>query len=33
MIHDFRKNGYFPEVLNNFLALQGWSPGGDLEQM
>lgn len=33
MIHDFRKNGYAPEVLNNFLALQGWSPGGDLEQM
>jgi glutamyl-tRNA synthetase len=33
MIHDFRRNGYTPEVLNNFLALQGWSPGGDLEQM
>ncbi|MBC7784597.1 MAG: glutamate--tRNA ligase [Burkholderiales bacterium] len=33
MIHDFRKNGYAPEVLNNFLALQGWSPGHDLEQM
>lgn len=33
MIHDFRKNGYTPEVLLNFLALQGWSPGGDLEQM
>lgn len=33
MIHDFRKNGYRPEVLNNFLALQGWSPGNDLEQM
>jgi glutamyl/glutaminyl-tRNA synthetase len=33
MIHDFRKNGHVPEVLNNFLALQGWSPGGDLEQM
>jgi glutamyl/glutaminyl-tRNA synthetase len=33
MINDFRKNGYAPEVLNNFLALQGWSPGGDLEQM
>ncbi len=33
MIHDFRKNGYAPEVLNNFLALQGWSPGNDLEQM
>ncbi|MGC4031210.1 MAG: glutamate--tRNA ligase family protein [Tepidisphaeraceae bacterium] len=33
MVHDFRKNGYVPEVLNNFLALQGWGPGGDLEQM
>ena len=33
MIHDFRRNGYAPEVLNNFLALQGWSPGGDREQM
>jgi len=33
MIHDFRKNGHVPEVLNNFLALQGWSPGGDLEHM
>jgi glutamyl/glutaminyl-tRNA synthetase len=33
MIHDFRRNGYAPEVLLNFLALQGWSPGGDREQM
>ena len=33
MVHDFRRNGYVPEVLNNFLALQGWSPGGDLEHM
>lgn len=33
MVHDFRKNGYVPEVLLNFLALQGWSPGGDREQM
>jgi len=33
MIHDFRRNGYAPEVLLNFLALQGWSPGGDLEHM
>jgi glutamyl/glutaminyl-tRNA synthetase len=33
MVHDFRKNGYAPEVLNNFLALLGWSPGGDLERM
>jgi len=33
MVHDFRKNGYLPEVLNNFLALCGWNPGGDREQM
>ena len=33
MIHDFRRNGYTPEVLLNFLALQGWSAGGDLEKM
>ena len=33
MIHDFRKTGYTPEVLNNFLALLGWSPGGDVERM
>ena len=33
MVHDFRVNGYLPEVLLNFLALLGWSPGGDLERM
>jgi glutamyl-tRNA synthetase len=33
MVHDFRKTGYLPEVLNNFLALLGWSPGNDLEHM
>jgi glutamyl/glutaminyl-tRNA synthetase len=33
MVHDFRRNGYVPEVLLNFLALQGWSPGGDREAM
>ena len=33
MVHDFRKNGYTPDVLLNFLSLQGWSPGHDLEQM
>jgi glutamyl-tRNA synthetase len=33
MVHDFRKNGYLPEVLNNFLALLGWNPGGDRERM
>ncbi len=33
LIHDFRKNGYLPEVLLNFLALLGWSPGNDRERM
>jgi glutamyl/glutaminyl-tRNA synthetase len=26
-IHDFRKSGYLPEVLLNFIALLGWNPG------
>ena len=33
MVNDFRRNGYTPDVLLNFLSLQGWSPGNDLEQM
>jgi glutamyl-tRNA synthetase len=33
LIHDFRKNGYLPQALLNFLALLGWSPGGDRERM
>jgi glutamyl-tRNA synthetase len=33
MVHDFRKTGYLPEVLNNFLGLLGWNPGGNREQM
>jgi glutamyl-tRNA synthetase len=33
MVHDFRKSGYLPEALNNFLALLGWNPGGDRERM
>ena len=33
MIHDFRKSGYLPAALNNFLALLGWNPGHDLERM
>jgi glutamyl/glutaminyl-tRNA synthetase len=33
LIHDFRANGYLPEVMLNFLALLGWSPGGDKERM
>jgi glutamyl/glutaminyl-tRNA synthetase len=32
-IHDFRLNGYLPEALLNFIALLGWSPGGDREIM
>ncbi|MSR28036.1 MAG: glutamate--tRNA ligase [Phycisphaerales bacterium] len=30
-VDDFRRSGYLPEVLCNFLSLNGWSPGGDLE--
>jgi glutamyl-tRNA synthetase len=30
-VDDFRRAGYLPEVLVNYLALLGWSPGGDLE--
>ncbi len=33
LVHDFRRNGYLPETLLNFLALLGWSPGGNLERM
>ena len=33
LVHDFRKNGYFPEALLNFIALLGWNPGGDRERM
>jgi glutamyl-tRNA synthetase len=33
LVHDFRVNGYLPEVLLNFLALLGWSPGENRERM
>ena len=33
LVHDFRKNGYLPEALLNFLALLGWSPGENKELM
>jgi glutamyl-tRNA synthetase len=33
LVHDFRKNGYLPEALLNFIALLGWNPGGDRERM
>ena len=28
----FRQEGYLPEALLNFIALLGWSPGGDRER-
>ncbi|MBX3355898.1 MAG: glutamate--tRNA ligase [Phycisphaeraceae bacterium] len=31
-VDDFRRSGYLPGVLCNFLALNGWSPGNDLEK-
>ncbi len=27
----YKRNGYLPEALLNFLALLGWNPGGDAE--
>ncbi len=32
-VQDFRRSGYLPEALVNFIALVGWSPGGDREFM
>ncbi|MBI3909304.1 MAG: glutamate--tRNA ligase [Armatimonadetes bacterium] len=32
-ILDYREEGYLPEALVNFLALLGWSPGGNREIM
>ncbi|MDY7010081.1 MAG: glutamate--tRNA ligase [Planctomycetota bacterium] len=32
-VHAFRTAGYLPEVLVNFIALLGWSPGGNIEQL
>jgi glutamyl-tRNA synthetase len=31
-IQDFRKSGYLPEVLVNFIALLGWNPGSEREK-
>ena len=31
-IAEFRRQGYLPEALFNFLALLGWAPGGGEEQ-
>jgi glutamyl/glutaminyl-tRNA synthetase len=30
---EFRERGFLPEALVNYLALIGWSPGGDKELM
>jgi nondiscriminating glutamyl-tRNA synthetase len=30
-VKEFRDKGYLPEALFNYLALIGWSPGGDAE--
>jgi len=32
-VHAFRAAGYLPEVMVNFIALLGWSPGQDRERM
>ena len=32
-VNDYRDLGYLPEALVNFLALLGWSPGGNREMM
>jgi glutamyl-tRNA synthetase len=32
-VGDFRDQGFLPEALFNYLALIGWSPGGDKELM
>ncbi len=31
-VDDFKRSGYLPEVIVNFLALNGWSPGHDIEK-
>ena len=30
-VEDYRDDGYLPEAIVNYLALVGWSPGGDRE--
>ena len=32
-VMDYKREGYLPEALFNFLALLGWSPGDDREKM
>lgn len=31
-VDDFRRSGYLPSVITNFLALNGWSPGENIEK-
>ncbi len=31
-VDDFRRSGYLPEVICNFLSLNGWSPGENVEK-
>src|SRR4030095_2320102 len=30
-VTEYQRQGYLPEAMVNFLALLGWSPGGDQE--
>jgi glutamyl-tRNA synthetase len=32
-VFEFRRNGYLPEALLNFLVLLGWRPGGNREKL
>ena len=32
-VHDFRVSGFLPEVVLNFIALLGWSPGDGRERL
>ncbi|MCA9300021.1 MAG: glutamate--tRNA ligase [Phycisphaerales bacterium] len=31
-VEDFRRSGYLPSVLKNYVALLGWNPGDDIEK-
>jgi glutamyl-tRNA synthetase len=33
LIEEYRKRGFLPEALVNFLCLLGWNPGGDREKL
>jgi glutamyl-tRNA synthetase len=33
LVEDYRKRGYIPEAIDNFLCLLGWSPKNDREKM